>query len=92
MEIPLDGSNKFGRELVESGVLEYISNNKDFKHLKKLNRRNPVADNKSTLRGMVKEKFKPEFNKEYKNELNSSLKKLKKVGSKGRKRWKKRRR
>ncbi len=92
MEIPLDGSDKFSRELVESGVLEQVRQNEVFKTYIELNRKNPVTDNTLTPRGMVKEKFKPGFNKEYKEKMDSSLKELKKVGNKGRKRWRKRRR
>ena len=80
----MDGSDKFSRELVESGVLDYIKHNDDFKTYTKLNRRNPVTDNDSTFRGSVKKRFDPEFNKEYGGKIESFLKELEKIGKENR--------
>ena len=71
MEIPLDGSNKFGRELVESGVLEYIENN--FKDKIILNSRNPVTDNAKVFRGSVRQRFVPVFKDTHGNDIKNKL-------------------
>ncbi len=76
MEIPLDGSNKFGRELVEGFILDNVRKKAGNFNRHALNSKNPVTKNPNTPRGMVNDRVHSYFDKQYKEETDEILEKL----------------
>ena len=79
MEIPLDGSNKFGRELVEGFILDKVSNKAKgnlSRDIRILNSKNPVTDNPNVPKGKVNNTVKSYLDKQYKKETEEILEKL----------------
>ncbi len=65
MEIPLDGSDKFSRELVEGFILDKVGKKAENFNRRMLNSKNPVTKNPKTPRGMVNDRVQLYFDKQY---------------------------
>ncbi len=63
MEIPLDGSDKFGRELVETMIIKDINQAIKDGKIKgtQLNKKWPVVNNETTPRGITRKKLEDQW-------------------------------